>query len=148
MRRPRNVKACLAWEDAIVIEKMLEFMNTYTHPEAWRCIAGGSWAKPDNCRMPRPLMERLQARSSRLWKACWHRRRGTNINSRRVYIYLCVLSHDARLSDLIVMGLVLCENEVYGNRALFQKLIKRMRRVDESWERQTAPRIYIHTELG
>ena len=35
----------------------------------------------------------------------------------------------------------------YGNRALFQKLIKRMRRVDEPWERQTAPRIYIHTEL-
>ena len=35
----------------------------------------------------------------------------------------------------------------YGNRAIFQKLIKRMRRVDESWERQTAPRVYIHTEL-
>ena len=34
-----------------------------------------------------------------------------------------------------------------GNRAIFQKLIKRMRRVDESWERQTAPRIYIHSEL-
>ena len=64
MRRPQNIKACLAWEDALVIQKMLEFMNTYTHPEAWRCIAGGSWAKPDNCRMPRPLMERLQARSS------------------------------------------------------------------------------------
>eukprot|EP01047_Picozoa_sp_COSAG01_P037281 COSAG01_NODE_2953_length_6803_cov_3.014471_4_plen_102_part_00 len=27
----------------------------------------------------------------------------------------------------------------YGYQALFQKLIKRMRRVDESWERQTAP---------
>eukprot|EP01047_Picozoa_sp_COSAG01_P143369 COSAG01_NODE_74919_length_199_cov_138.380000_1_plen_61_part_01 len=32
----------------------------------------------------------------------------------------------------------------YGNRAIFQKLIKRMRRVDESWERQTAPRVYIY----
>jgi hypothetical protein len=35
----------------------------------------------------------------------------------------------------------------YGYQALFQKLIKRRRRVDESWERQTAPRVYIHTEL-
>eukprot|EP01047_Picozoa_sp_COSAG01_P084133 COSAG01_NODE_17928_length_1113_cov_3.272189_1_plen_158_part_10 len=31
----------------------------------------------------------------------------------------------------------------YGNRALSQKFIKRMRRVDESWERQTTPRVYI-----
>jgi hypothetical protein len=38
----------------------------------------------------------------------------------------------------------------YGYQALFQKLIKRRRRVDESWERQTrqtASRVYIHTEL-
>ena len=27
MRRPRDVKACLAWEDEIVIQKMFEFMN-------------------------------------------------------------------------------------------------------------------------
>jgi hypothetical protein len=64
MRRPRNVKACLAWEDDLVIQKMFEFMSTYTHPEAWRCIAGGSWAKPDNCRMPEPLRQRLEARRS------------------------------------------------------------------------------------
>jgi hypothetical protein len=65
MRRPQNIKACLAWEDEIVIQKMFEFMTTYTHPQAWRCCAGGSWAKPDNTRMPRPLMERLDARRQR-----------------------------------------------------------------------------------
>jgi hypothetical protein len=65
MRRPRDVKECLAWEDDLVIQKMLEFMSTYTHPEAWRCIAGGSWSKPDNTRMPEPLRRRLDTRTPR-----------------------------------------------------------------------------------
>ena len=64
MRKPQTVQECLAWEDELVIQRMFEFMSQYTHPQAWRAIAGGSWSKPDNTKMPRPLMERLQARSS------------------------------------------------------------------------------------
>jgi hypothetical protein len=65
MRRPQNIKACLAWEDEIVIQKMFEFMTTYTHPDSWRCCAGGSWSKPDNTRIPEPLRRRLDARRHR-----------------------------------------------------------------------------------
>eukprot|EP01047_Picozoa_sp_COSAG01_P055991 COSAG01_NODE_6295_length_3750_cov_2.499863_2_plen_207_part_00 len=65
IRRPQNIKACLAWEDELVIQKMFEFMTTYTHPHCWRCCAGGSWSKPDNTRMPEPLRRRLDARRQR-----------------------------------------------------------------------------------
>jgi hypothetical protein len=60
MRKSQTVQECLAWEDELVIQRMFEFMNMYTHPEAWRCVAGGSWSKPDNARMPEPLRIRLR----------------------------------------------------------------------------------------
>jgi predicted GIY-YIG superfamily endonuclease len=59
MRRPNDVRECLRWEDEIVIERMKMFMETYTHPQAWRCIAGGSWSKPHNRKMPEPLRQWL-----------------------------------------------------------------------------------------
>ena len=65
MRRPQSVQECLAWEDELVIQKMFEFQTMYTHPQAWRCAAGGSWSKPDNTRMPEPLRRRLAARTPR-----------------------------------------------------------------------------------
>ena len=34
----------------------------------------------------------------------------------------------------------------YGYQALFQKFIKRMKRVDEPRQHQKAPKVYIHTE--
>ena len=55
MRRPNDVRQCLRWEDEIVIERMKEYMETYTHPQAWRAVAGGSWSKPHNRKMPEPL---------------------------------------------------------------------------------------------
>jgi hypothetical protein len=55
MRRPNDVRECLRWEDEIVIERMKMFMEKYTHPQAWRCVAGGSWSKPQNRKMPEPL---------------------------------------------------------------------------------------------
>ena len=61
MRRPADVQECLRWEDELVIQKMFQFMSKYTHPEAWRCVAGGSWSKPDNLKMPEPLRRRLQS---------------------------------------------------------------------------------------
>jgi len=63
MRQPTDVKECLRWEDELVIQKMFDFMSNYTHPEAWRCVAGGSWSKPDNTKMPDSLRRRLQATS-------------------------------------------------------------------------------------
>jgi hypothetical protein len=59
-RQPRDTQECLRWEDEMVIEMQFSLMETYTHPEAWRCAAGGSWAKPDNIRMPVPLREKLR----------------------------------------------------------------------------------------
>jgi hypothetical protein len=59
MRKPTDVRQCLRWEDELVIEKMFEVMNTFTHPEAWRCVAGGSWSKPANRKMPEPLKRKL-----------------------------------------------------------------------------------------
>ena len=61
MRKPTDVRQCLRWEDELVIEKMFEVMNTFTHPEAWRFIAGGSWSKPANRKMPEPLRQRLHS---------------------------------------------------------------------------------------
>jgi hypothetical protein len=55
MRRPNDVRECLRWEDALVIETMKEFMEKYTNPQAFRCVAGGSWSKPHNRKMPEPV---------------------------------------------------------------------------------------------
>lgn len=62
-RRPRSARECLAWEDELVVDRMFDYMNTYTHPQAWRAVAGGSWSKPDNVRMPELLRVRLAART-------------------------------------------------------------------------------------
>jgi hypothetical protein len=39
----------------MVIETMKEFMEKYTNPQAWRGVAGGSWSKPHNRKMPEPV---------------------------------------------------------------------------------------------
>ena len=58
--RSRNTKECLKWEDEMVIENMYKFMQIFTHPQAWRAVAGGSWAKSNNTRMPFPLQQKLR----------------------------------------------------------------------------------------
>jgi hypothetical protein len=60
VRRPSGTRECLAWEDQLVVDQMFRFMQEYTHPEAWRCVAGGSWSKPSNSNMPWPLRIRLR----------------------------------------------------------------------------------------
>ena len=52
-------------EDEMVVEKMFKVMSEYTHPQAWRCVAGGSWAKPDSTTMPWKLREKLQAAAAK-----------------------------------------------------------------------------------
>ena len=61
MRQLADVEECLRWEDELVIDKMMQLMSEYSHPEAWRCVAGGSWSKPDNLKLPEPLRRRLQS---------------------------------------------------------------------------------------
>ena len=34
----------------MVLDAMAKMMEQYTHPEAWRCVGGGSWSKPSNTR--------------------------------------------------------------------------------------------------
>ena len=55
IQQTESAKECLALEDKLVIDTMEKYTRDYTHPQAWRCIGGGSWAKPDNTRMPWPL---------------------------------------------------------------------------------------------
>ena len=64
VRRPSGTKECLRWEDEMVIDAMARMMQEYTHPEAWRCVGGGSWSKPSNTRMPAPLQHRLKRERS------------------------------------------------------------------------------------
>ena len=59
-KKPRDTQHCLAMEDEIVLQLMYEAMQTWTHPEAWRMVGGGSWARPSNTKMPKPLQQRLQ----------------------------------------------------------------------------------------
>ena len=59
-----SAKECLALEDKRVIDTMEKYMRNYTHPQAWRCVGGGSWAKADNTRMPYPLQQRLRDQGS------------------------------------------------------------------------------------
>ena len=59
VKRPTGTKECLRWEDEMVIDAMAIIMWQYTHPEAWRCVGGGSWSKPTNKCMPAPLRRRL-----------------------------------------------------------------------------------------
>lgn len=65
VRRPRSTKECLAWEDDLVIEKMFQMMSEYTNPQAWRCVAGGSWARPDNTNVPWKLREKLRVANAK-----------------------------------------------------------------------------------
>jgi|EP01046_Picozoa_sp_COSAG06_P007527 hypothetical protein len=65
VQRPVGTKQCLSWEDEAVIEAMWEMMQAYTHPQAWRCVAGGSWSKPQGLQMPFPLRLRLKSSGSR-----------------------------------------------------------------------------------
>ena len=60
--KPTSTCNCLAMEDNDTIDCMFELMTTYTHPEAWRCCGGGSWARADNKRMPAPLRHKLNER--------------------------------------------------------------------------------------
>ena len=48
-------------EDTMTIDRMERVMQEYTHPDAWRCVAGGSWSRPDNRSMPMALRHRLDA---------------------------------------------------------------------------------------
>ena len=64
IERTDSAKECLAREDKIVIDTMETYMREYTHPQAWRCVGGGSWSKPDNTRMPWPLQIRLRNQGS------------------------------------------------------------------------------------
>ena len=59
VKRTRDAKACLALEDELVLQTMFEYCCKYSHPEVWKCVAGGSWSKVDAKYMPRPLQFRL-----------------------------------------------------------------------------------------
>ena len=59
VKRTRDAKACLALEDELVLQTMFEYCCKYSHPEVWKCVAGGSWSKVDAKHMPRPLQFRL-----------------------------------------------------------------------------------------
>ena len=66
IERTDSAKECLAREDNMVIDQMFRFMQEYTHPQAWRCVGGGSWAQADRTRMPWPLQLRLRDQGSGL----------------------------------------------------------------------------------
>ena len=66
IERTDSAKECLAREDKIVIDTMETYMRKYTHPQAWRCVGGGSWAKADRTKMPWPLQLRLRDHGSGL----------------------------------------------------------------------------------
>ena len=51
-----------AFENAKTLELMYDMMKAYTHPEAWRFVAGGAFCKFGlDQRMPLALRQRLEA---------------------------------------------------------------------------------------
>ena len=52
----------LRYENDTTIELMYKFMEQYSHPQAWRCVASGSYCKFDLRQpMPAALRQRLDA---------------------------------------------------------------------------------------
>lgn len=61
INRRESAKETLKIEDDETIDCMYSMMQQYTHPDVWKCVAGGSWSKHDLRRpMPWPLRNRLQ----------------------------------------------------------------------------------------
>ena len=65
----------LAYENNKTLALMFEAMQLYTHPEAWRFVAGGSWCKPGlDQNMPAALQQMLHVAAAEVTAAATQER--------------------------------------------------------------------------